>query len=161
MSQETSGQKPEKKWYLKKRMFVVYAILALVLIGSIGGSDSPSSGVQSAKEDVKAEPALTVTAFKMASDYKENEVAADAKYKGKVVEISGSVDTIGKDALDTPYIAFTTENQYEIINRIQCMFGRNDTDALSSVSKGQKITLRGEVSGALGNIIVRDCQIVE
>lgn len=68
MSQEANGQKPEKKWYLKKRMFVVYAILALILIGSIGGSDSPSSGVQSAKEDVKAEPALTVTAFKMASD---------------------------------------------------------------------------------------------
>ena len=138
---------------------MIIVIVIFALIGSLGESDS--SGTQSVREEVKEEPAIMVTAFKMAAEYKENEVAADAKYEGKLVEISGTVDTIGKDALDTPFIAFATENQYEIINRIQCMFGRNDVEALSSVSKGQKITVRGEVSGALGNIIVRDCQIVE
>ncbi len=44
MSQEVNGQKPEKKWYLKKRMFVVYAILVLILIGSLGGSKDSTSG---------------------------------------------------------------------------------------------------------------------
>ena len=97
---------------------------------------------------------------KVCGEYKANEVAAEAKYKGKLVEISGTVDTIGNDALDNPFIAFATENQYEIINRIQCMFSRNDITALSGVSKGERITLRGEVSGALGNIIVRNCEIV-
>ncbi|KND50537.1 MAG: Phage protein [Parcubacteria bacterium C7867-007] len=153
-----SAKKPLlKKWWV----WVLIVLGIFIIIGSIGGSDSSSSGSQSAKEEVKVEPALTVTAFKMAAEYKENEVAADAKYKGKLVEISGSVDTIGKDVLDTPFIAFSTENQYEIINRIQCMFGKNDVEVLSSVSKGQKITLRGTVSGALGNIIVKDCEIIE
>ena len=154
------SEKPKgKKWYSKWWVWVIIVIVIFALIGSLGESDS--SGTQSVREEVKEEPAIMVTAFKMAAEYKENEVAADAKYEGKLVEISGTVDTIGKDALDTPFIAFATENQYEIINRIQCMFGRNDVEALSSVSKGQKITVRGEVSGALGNIIVRDCQIVE
>lgn len=155
-TRETSAKKPwHKKWWV----WVIIVIAVFGIIGSLGDSDS-TDGTQSAQEEVKEEPAISVTALKMAAEYKENEVAADAKYKDKLVEISGTVDTIGKDALDTPFIAFETENQYEIINRIQCMFGRNDVEALSSVSKGQKITLQGEVSGALGNIIVRDCKIV-
>lgn len=141
-------------------MFVVYAILVLALIGSLGGSKDSSSTATQASKEAAPEPALTVTAFKMASDYKENEVAADAKYKDKIVEVSGTVDTIGKDIADTPYIAFATENQYEVINRIQCMFSTKDTETLSSVTKGQKITLRGKVSGALGNIVIRGCEIV-
>jgi hypothetical protein len=162
MTEEVNGKKTEKKWYLKKRMFVVYAVLVLLLIGSIGGSKgSSSTETQAAGQSAPTEPAITVTAFKMAADYKENEVAADAKYKGKTVEISGIVDTIGKDILDTPYIAFATENQYEVIDRVQCMFGKNDIDALAKVTKGQKITLRGEVSGLTGNILVNDCQIVQ
>lgn len=154
---DTPVKKPLlKKWW----MWVLIVIAVFGVIGSIGDSESGSTA-SSTKQEVKEEPAITVTAYKMAAEYKENEVAADAKYKGKFVEISGTVETIGKDIADTPYIAFATENQYEIINRIQCMFRDSDTAALSSVSKGQKITLRGEVSGALGNIIVRDCEIVQ
>ena len=159
---DTTAKRPLlKKWWV----WVLIVLGIFIILGSLGSSDSATSSdtgseTQNGGGDTGQEPAFVVTAFEMAAEYKENEVAADAKYKGKLVEISGTVDTIGKDIADTPYIAFATENQYEIINRIQCMFGRNDTEALSGVSKGQKITLRGEVSGALGNIIVRDCQIV-
>jgi hypothetical protein len=162
MTQETNGLKPKKKWYLRWWMFVIYAVLVLTVISSLGGSKgSTSTGTQAATQKAAPTPALTVTAFQMASDYKDNQVAADAKYKDKLVEISGSVDTIGEDALETPYIAFATENQYDVINRIQCMFGKDDSAALSNVKKGQKITLQGTVSGMLGNIIVNDCQIVQ
>ena len=146
-----------KRWW-------VWAILVVFFFSAIGTiNDSMESAGSASNSSVKAapEPVYTVTALEMAAEYKENEVAADAKYEDKLVEISGTVDTIGKDVLDTPYIAFATANQYEIINRIQCMFEKkSDVEALSGVSKGEKITLRGTVSGALGNIIVKDCEIV-
>lgn len=155
--EQTNSKKPLlKRWWI----WVLIVLGIFIIIGSIGGSDK--TGPTSQNTPVAApEPAFSLTAIKMASDYKENEVAADAKYKGKLVELSGTVDTIGKDISDTPYIAFETENQYEVINRVQCMFKDGDTQALSAVSKGQKITLRGTVSGSLGNIIVKDCQIVQ
>jgi hypothetical protein len=157
-TQNASTKKPLlKRWWI----WVLIVLAIFIIIGSIGGSSDSQSSSSQTSEQSAPQPTFKVTAFAMAAEYKENEVAADAKYKGKLVEISGTVDTIGKDIADTPYIAFATENQYEIINRIQCMFGRNDTEALSSVSKGQKIALRGTVSGALGNIIVKDCEIVE
>ena len=157
---DTQNASAKKPWHKKWWGWVLIVIALFVVVGSFGDSDSGGSASQSSREEVSAEPTYTVTAFEMAGEYKANEVAAEAKYKGKLVEISGTVDTIGNDALDTPFIAFATENQYEIINRIQCMFSRNDITTLSGVSKGERITLRGEVSGALGNIIVRNCEIV-
>ena len=152
---------PKKKWYLKKRMFVVYAIFVLLLIGSLSGSKSSSSTASGETQQAVPETAITVTASKLTADYKDNEVAADGKYKDKLLEISGTVDTIGKDILDTPYIAFQTDNQYEIVNRVQCMFGKDDIATLSQVTKGQKITLRGTGAGKLGNIEVKGCKIVK
>lgn len=136
----------------------------MTLVSSVGGTED--GGIVKVAEPTKAvaeQPveAVKVSAIQMSADYKENEVAADAKYKNKTVEISGSVDTIGKDILDTPYIAFQTANQYEILDRVQCMFSRSDEVELAAVAKGQKITLRGEVSGKLGNIIVKSCEIVK
>lgn len=157
-TQTASTKKPLlKRWWV----WVLIVLGIFIIIGSIGGSDQTSSTGGGSDVATAPEPVFTLTAIQMASEYKENEVAADAKYKGKLVQLSGTVDTIGKDIADTPFIAFETENQYEIINRIQCMFKTGDTKALSAVSKGQKITLRGTVSGALGNIIVKNCEIVQ
>jgi hypothetical protein len=141
-------------------VWAILAVGAFMFIGSFGDSDQKPQNhdIQATSEP---KPVLSVTAIKMASEYKANEVSADAKYKDQLVEISGTVDTIGKDIVDTPYISFETENPYEIINRIQCMFKNEDTVALSAVSKGQKIRLRGTVSGELGNIIVKGCKIID
>ena len=103
---------------------------------------------------------MKVTAMQIINDYKDNGVAADAKYKNKLVEVSGVVDTIDKDILDTPYIALESY-EYAIVDRIQCMFSKSDEVQLATVAKGQQITLRGNVEGKLGNVIIRDCQIVK
>lgn len=157
---DEKGETP-KKWYLKKRMFVVYAILGLLFIGTVSSSKSSNEASTGNTQETVPETAITVTASKLTSDYKDNEVSADAKYKDKLLEISGTVDTIGKDVLDTPYIAFRTDNEYEIVNRVQCMFGKDDIATLSNVTKGQKITLRGTGAGKLGNIVVNGCKIVK
>ncbi len=155
-----SQDKPKKQLY-KKWWFWVVIIFVLGVIGSIGDSSKPmvaNSPTPVATEQPKA--VIKVTALALSTAYKDNEVAADAKYKGQTVEITGTVDTIGKDILDTPYIALAT-TQYAIIDRVQCMFSKSDETQLATVSKGQNITLRGEVSGNSGNIIVNGCSIVQ
>lgn len=151
---------PKKKFY-KRWWFWVIVVLVLGSIGSSSDSSKQSvtsNTAPSASEQPKA--AIKVTALALSSAYKDNEVAADAKYKGQTVEITGTVDTIGKDILDTPYIALAT-TQYAIIDRIQCMFSKSDEPQLATVTKGQNITLRGEVSGKMGNVVVNGCSIVQ
>lgn len=139
------------------------AVLVLILILSIGNqlSGSPSSKVTSSQTNQSAvvnEEAIKVTSAKLIADYKANEVSADMVYKSKLVKIQGTVNTIGKDITDTPYITFTNDNQYEITS-VQCMFTNEQESELSTIKKNQQITLEGRVSGKLGNVIVRDCKI--
>lgn len=145
---------------LSRGLKIAVVLILLVLVGTtMSGSDTATVASSKEKTSAPVQEAIKVTASKLAEDYKANEVAADAKYKGNLVEVSGIIGTIGKDITDTPYVTLSI-GQYEITT-VQCMFGRNDQTALASLSKGQSITLQGEVSGKLGNIIVRGCKIVQ
>lgn len=144
----------------------IFLVIVLVIIGSsmFPKSDSQIAGTSSINSDSNSQskqpvPSIKVTAIQLSEDYKSNEVAADAQYKGKLVEVSGTVNTIGKDILDTPYVSLQTD-QYSIVG-VQCMFDKNSEQQLINLSKGQSISLQGEVSGKLMNVIIRGCSITK
>lgn len=159
---------PVSRWFqnqLKIKLSKsVKVLLVLVIIFIIGKNIGTSSAVvtnnnQNANTE-QQKPAIKVTATKMIADYKANEVAADATYKGNMIEVMGQVSTIGKDIADMPYITLTNGEQYSF-DSIQCMFTKEQESELATVVKGKTITLSGKVSGKLGNIIVRGCSIVK
>ena len=147
--------KPPKKLYWRWWMWVIYVISFLIVVAHL--SEGPSNNVAITPPPPQA---MKVTAEKIIEDYKDNGVAADATYKGKLVEITGTVKTIDKDVLQTPYISLESY-EYAIVDHVQCMFPKSSETELASVTKGQKITLRGTVANKLGNLIVEDCSIVK
>lgn len=148
---------------LSKGVKIILVLILLGIAGTLFGSSNPAINTAIKSDDAKTStpPAeiIKVTALKIYSDYKDNEVSADAKYKGKTISVSGQIGTIGKDITDTPYVSLNTE-QYSI-GVIQCMFSQKDLAELGGLSKGQQVTLQGEVSGKLGNVLVRGCQVVK
>jgi len=161
--QNESGQGKKKKWYFRWWMWVLYVIVFFIIMGSIGGNSntSPTANTPVAPVvQVPVQPTIVVTADKLMSDYTANEVAADAKYKNNTVQVSGIVDSIGKDILDTPYISLKTGGQYSF-TVVQCMFAKSDESALATVSKGQSMTLIGQVTGKLSNVILNGCRIAK
>lgn len=132
--------------------------MLMIIIGSGGDSKSEKNNLAPAAAEQK-EAAITVTATQLLNDYESNEVAADAKYKGKLVEVSGTIENIGKDILDNPYVALET-NSGSSIFVVQCMFDKSDQSQLATLTKNSRITLQGRVSGKLGNVVVRECAIV-
>lgn len=162
--QHEHSQVKRKKWYFRWWMWIIYIFIFFVVLGSIGGSPSenvPSSTPQ-VVEEVPEQPkvVITVSAVKLYQDYKANEVAADVKYKGNTLKVSGEVDSIGKDILDTPYITLKAD-QYGISN-VQCMFSKKDVAVLAQVTQDTQITLQGTSAGlALLSPILRGCQIVQ
>jgi hypothetical protein len=152
---------------LSRSLKVVIVIILFFIIGTnMAGSTTPKTAVISNSKTASNqapetnEVAIKVTASKIIADYKANEVSADATYKGKLIDVKGTVDKIAKDITDTPYITLSGGNQYGF-ESVQCMFTKDQEAELSSVSKGQSITLEGRVSGKLGNILVRECKIVK
>ena len=71
---------------------VVIALLACKDIGKSGKSKSSK------------QPEVTVTAKEIQSEYKANAARADAKYKGKVIQISGRIVSIDTDLMDDPVV---------------------------------------------------------
>ena len=156
------NDKPKKKWYLRWWMWGVYLVLAVIVLGSIGASKEKTRTADNNSSSATSQPveAIKVAALQLSSDYKDNEIAADAKYKNKLIEVTGIVDSIGKDILDTPYISLQSY-EYAIIDHVQCMFSKSQEPELATVSKGQRIVLKGTVSGKLGNVLVKGCVIVK
>lgn len=117
------------------------------------GSINTDSG---ANKVASENPSYNLTPEQLYGEYDANKVAADAKYKDKVVKITGSIESIGKDVVDTAYIVIGGNG----LNGVQCMFPKGQELAISQLSKGQVVNAKGQVSGQLvGNIIVNNCTL--
>ena len=125
-------------------------VLAFVLLAS--GSTEAQEAIE---EDISdSAPTVTVTASTLFSDYDSNEVAADDKYKGKILNVSGTIDDIGKDITDTMYVTLKTANP--ILN-VQCFFADDHKSQVANASKGQQVTIKGKCDGKFGNVLIRGC----
>ena len=91
---------------------------------------------------------------KLYKEYNANEIAADEKYKGKIIEVTGVIRDIGNDIMDNAYITLVG-NEY--FGDIQCYF--NEKSVVASLSKGKRITVMGSCSGLMMNVHLNDCII--
>jgi hypothetical protein len=101
-------------------------------------------------------PSYTLSADQLYSEYKANEVAADARYKGKIVLVSGTIQNIGKDVLDSAYIVVGGKG---FLDGVQCSFTKGEESSVARLSKGQSVAVKGEVSGKMGNVQLNKCSL--
>jgi hypothetical protein len=154
-------EKTKKKFYKKWWFWVIIVIVVLAIAGSSSENNQPGTTV---KTPVQNQPEQKVEAIKLSAEnlrqaYKANEVNGDNLYKGKLVEISGTVDSIGKDVMKEAYITFETPESVSF-DKVQCMFNQTEEAGLAQLKKGQAIKVQGTVSGAtIGSVIVKNCKI--
>jgi hypothetical protein len=130
------------------------------IIGSIGKSGDTQQGSAPTSNAVAQPTAMTVTVTKLASDYQANEVSADAKYKGQLLNVTGTVSSISKDFLDDPYVLLSSGSD-NIVSDVQCSFSQSDNSKLASLSKGQQVTLQGTDNGmTLNTVELQSCLII-
>jgi hypothetical protein len=100
-------------------------------------------------------PVVKVTPKQLMADYNANEVAADDKYKGKTLELTGTADTISKDFLDQ---AFVTMETGEPLKNVQIYFDAENTKKVATLTKGQTITVQGRGDGMVLqlSVVLRD-----
>lgn len=157
-----------RNWFIRHKVITAFLVVfAIGIIASSGGSDKGPEGSTSASSTVSAltdtnkatEPrVIKITASQLYSEYEENEIAADTAYKKQILEVSGTLGTIAKDVLDSPYVTLKTGN---IIGSIQCYLKETEVSKAASLKSGTNITVRGEGGGKLGNVLVRKCEIVK
>jgi hypothetical protein len=136
----------------KKNIKHLLSFLALAgfLFLAYGSSDDK----QIEQEISTQEPEISITASQLYKEYEANGVAADQKYKGKVLSVSGVVNNIDRDILDKIYVTIKGD---EYFGDIQCYFAESHVNAAAQLSKGQKITVKGKCDGKLVNVKLDGC----
>lgn len=177
----------QANWFLRHK--ILSAILAVCVIGVIAsaagggeketvsadtdtavvtdtptGAAEPATAESKAPEPVKAKPkpaatAIAVTAGALLKEFEDNELTADAKYKGKTLKITGSIEKIDTEVFDeNDYVLKLTDGgDFEFLS-VDCYDIPNK--ALAKLKVGQEVTVIGKFKdgGDLG-VTVNKCKV--
>ncbi len=119
-------------------------LLCLVfLVTAALACDVTEDDVEQAEIDIADAPIeIKVTASQMYDDYQSNKIAANLKYDGKVLAVSGTVADFGGGDSSAYYIDLVTGDF--TLENVRCHFSRSHVDDITSIRKGDRVTLRGK-----------------
>jgi len=104
----------------------------------------------------KARPDFKITATVLQKAFEDNETAASKLYINKILEVSGKIASVKPAENKFISISLVTGSD---LSSVICTF-----PAISNPSKlsvGEEITLRGECSGFLMDVLLNNCAIIQ
>lgn len=127
---------------------IIVLIALVVIIGMMSGGDNNNQPANNTVETATLdEPPIVVSAREIASDYDDNKAAADQKYKGKILEVSGIVASIDSSVGDQAIVQLAGKKEIPFITAL----GNNDFNQYATTLKeGQNVVLICEGDGAYG-----------
>jgi hypothetical protein len=122
-------------------------LVAIVLFPAlVAGCNKPKPV---ATTEAKLEPVAKLSADDLAKEYKANQIGADQKYKGQLVQVTGKVVEIGKVPLAGYFIDLGTDVEGDTFG-IKCILANDDKAAEEKAGKlkaGDTVTLAGRCEG--------------
>ena len=157
---------------------IVLSILAgIIVIGEYGAMGNATKNAIETTSDVVEQTAtqtqtqtvqepvndyMVVDYNTLHQEYQDNAIAADAKYKGKKLQVTGEIEDIYREISGNPYVTFNVGGKYSF-KYVRLTFKKSEESKVASLSKGQTITVRGICKGALLSTTVSldDCELVK
>ena len=137
------------KTYIKIALFIVTfialsAILAAIYMYNLKHTDM-----------AKAKPDFVISSSSLQKAFENDENSASQKYINKILEVSGKISSVKPADNNVVSISLTAESDF---SSVICTFPAI-TDPSVFVT-GNEITLRGECSGFLMDVLLNNCAIV-
>jgi hypothetical protein len=121
--------------------------------------DSPAENPPSAfPHRAERDMFLEISASKLIAVYKANAIKADANYKLRYVQATGTVAEIGKDvATGAAFVAIGSPTELE---HLRCFVRPDELREAAALSAGKQAVIRGKVHGyEQGAVLLGDCSI--
>lgn len=107
-------------------------------------------------DTAKAKPDFVVTATVLQKEFEDNETTASAKYINKIVEVAGTIASVKLTENNSVTITLSTGSD---MSAVICTFtSLNDPSKLMA---GDTITIRGECSGYLMDVLLNNCSLIK
>jgi RecG-like helicase len=100
----------------------------------------------------KAKPDFVITAVDLQKAFEDNEAAATAKYVKKILEIEGEVESVKTGEKNILSVTIKTGSD---LSSLICTFAAETDQA--KFTAGSRVTVRGECSGFLMDVLMNDC----
>lgn len=113
-----------------------------------------------ATADAAPEPeeVISVSAIELYNQFENNAVAAKENYKGKTIQVTGTVDSIDEGFWGDLYITLKAD-EYGF-SSVQCFFKKDQASTIASLSSGQTVTVKGSDPSSSFNVTLQNCSIV-
>jgi hypothetical protein len=103
----------------------------------------------------KAKPDFVITAVDLQKAFEDNEAAATAKYVKKIIEIEGEVESVKTGEANILNVTIKSGSD---LSSVICTFVPATDPA--KFSAGSRVTVRGECSGYLMDVLMNNCVLV-
>lgn len=123
---------------------IVGAVMMYLVLGCSGTAKNTST---TAAADPNAKP-IAVDAKVLTKEYDTNELAADGKYKGKLLAVTGKIASIA-ETLGNVTVQLDGHNA---VISVMCSFEESEKASVAKLKKGQTTTLVGTGDGSTGGL---------
>jgi len=108
------------------------------------------------KPAASSDSPISITAVELYKAYDKDEPAADAKYKGQQLAVTGIIENITLEGESGVNIDLKAG---DFLDTIFCFFDDSEKANVAKLKKGQKVTINGVGEGKFVNPVVRFCEI--
>lgn len=145
---------------LKAIGFFVLGGLVVAALLSHARVDSPeATGEQSRAIALRPENLDWLRPSELLSDYHYNEVSADARYKGRRIGVTGTINSINKDFMDRPYLVLAGGDN--MFMTVHAAFSDDHLSELMNLSPSETVHVSCRVKGmVIGSVMLDRCQFV-
>ena len=105
-------------------------------------------------------PVISITIQELKEKYDANQIVADNRYEGQILEVTGGgVENITRDLFGKPYVSLNTGATFEFWS-MTCRF--QDEAQILQLRRGETVKIRGKNSGmSFGIVGFDDCEVIE
>ena len=137
---------------------IVALALGVTLVLASGACESDEAIQKDVAREAATSAPISVTAGALYAAYEANAIAAEQKYEGKAVLITGTVSNVDRDILGDSYVTLTAGGEWDVWG-VQCFVAESSLPQIAGLTKGERITMLGKVEGYLLNVLVRGCTV--
>lgn len=140
--------------------FIIIVVAAFILYQCFFDTPNYLESTSEPKNNSKTNQIdLETKASTMLNTYENNEVRADAIYKGKILKVTGIVHSISSDIRDNAVVHLAPKGDAYAINSVDASGDTNFHNQAINLSKGKMITIicigDGEI---IGSPQLKDCR---
>ncbi len=140
----------------KKTLYKITTMLAVVAaVAALAGPVNPSR--HAAERQIAVQHVdYVVSAEDLYTEYAQNQVEADAKYKGRVIMVTGAVGDTRTTVWGVRYVMLMAN---AIGSGVECRFADGRKSAVLGLRKGQHVTIRGKCEGKPLSVVLHGCRL--